>query len=101
MDYYALAHLEDFMERKYAKEAVILFSDKSVYRQIKGMHLEMSARLCRWPEEKIKTLYDYYSFYKFSDKIVFTYTDKSKDNKLGRVLRETPIYRYHRRKLSG
>ena len=91
LDYYALAHLEDFMDRKYAREAVILFSDKSVSRQVKGMHLKAPARLCLWPEETIKALYDYYSFYKFSDKIVFTYTDRPKDNKLGRVLRETPI----------
>ena len=25
LDYYALAHLEDYMERKYAKEAIVLY----------------------------------------------------------------------------
>lgn len=91
LDHYALAHLEDFMHRKYAKQAIILFHDKTVYRQIKRMHLKVSVRLCCWPEKKMKMLYDYYSFYKFSDKIVFTYTDKPKDNQLGKVLRETRI----------
>ncbi len=91
LDAYALAHLKDFMDRKYAKEAVILFHDKSVYKQIKRMHLKLPVRLCRWSEKKIRTLYDYYSFYKFSDRIVFTYTDRPIDNKLGKVLRETQV----------
>lgn len=91
LDDYALAHLGDYMDRKYAKQAVILFHDKKTYRQIKKMHLEMPVRLCRWPEGKIENLYDYYSFYKFSDRIVFTYTDRPEDNQLGKILRETDI----------
>lgn len=91
LDDYALAHLEDFMNRKYAKEAILLFSDKSVCRQIKRRHPRVAVRLCCWPERKVRVLYHYYSFYKFSDKIVFTYTDTPGTNQLGKVLRETPI----------
>lgn len=91
LDHYALVHLEDYMKRKYAKQAVILFYDKKTYGQIKRMHWKMTVRVCRWPEERIEKLYDYYSFYKFSDRIVFTYTDMPEDNQLGKILRETDI----------
>lgn len=91
LDKYALAHLGDYMDRKYAKRAVILFHDKRTYGQIRRMHLEKPVRLCRWPERRIEELYRYYSFYKFSDRVVFTYTDRPKDNRLGKVLRETEI----------
>lgn len=91
LDDYALVYLGDYMDRKYAKQAVILFYDKKIYGQIKRMHLEMPVRMCRWPEERIEKLYAYYSFYKFSDRIVFTYTDRPEDNQLGKMLRETDI----------
>ena len=56
-DYYALVHLEDFMDRKYAKEAVLLFSDKKVYSQFCKLKLNIPIRLCHWTESKIKKLY--------------------------------------------
>ena len=94
LDAYALAHLEHFMNRKYVGEAVILFSGEDVCRLIqkaRKRYIMAPVRLCRWPRERIERLYRYYSFYKFSDKIVFTYTDRPKENRLGRVLRETQI----------
>ncbi len=91
LDDYALAHLEAFMKRKYTKEAVIVFSDKEVCSQIRRLKLSIPIRRCYWTEDKIKKLYRYYSFYKFSDKIVFTYTDYPEENQLGRLLRETSI----------
>lgn len=91
LDYYALVYLEDFMDRKYAKEAILLFSDKKVYSQFCKLKLNIPVRLCCWTENKIKKLYKYYSFYKFSDKIVFTYIDSPKENQLGKLLRETQV----------
>lgn len=94
LDAYALAHLEDFMDRKYADGAVILFSSEDVCRLIqkaRKTYIKAPVRLCRWPGKGIEKLYRYYSFYKFSDRIVFTYTDRPKENQLGRVLRETRI----------
>ncbi|NBH20534.1 hypothetical protein D3Z55_24965 [Clostridiaceae bacterium] len=54
-------------------------------------------------------MYDYYSFHKFSDKVVFTYTDLPGDNQLGRALRETKVNEedavclglYHLRRVPG
>lgn len=94
LDAYALAHLEDFMDRKYAEGTILLFSDENVRRLIQKAgktYIKAPARLCRWPKKRIEKLYRYYSFYKFSDRIVFTYTDSPKDNRLGRALRETQI----------
>lgn len=91
LDYYALVHLKNFMNRKYAKEAVILFSDQRTYVLLKRWKDNVPVRFVCWPERKIESLYRYYSFYRFSDKIVFTYTDTPKDNQLGKLLRETQI----------
>lgn len=91
LDYYALVHLKHYMERKYAKEAILLFDDRIVYKKAKKIKLEVPVRFCRWERKTIKWLYDYYSFYCFSDKIVFTYTDCPKDNGLGKLLRETQV----------
>ncbi|MCI8949850.1 MAG: hypothetical protein HFG49_07365 [Lachnospiraceae bacterium] len=91
LDHYALVHLKHYMERKYAKEAIVLFDDRSVYQRAVRINQSVPVRFCRWDKKKIKWLYDYYSFYNFSDKIVFTYTDCPKDNRLGKLLRETQV----------
>ena len=91
LDGYALIHLKEFMDRKYAKGGVLFLKDKRDYGQLKRVKLPDGVRFCLYPVRKIETLYDYYSFHKFSDKILFTYTDKPKGNELGRLLRETEI----------
>lgn len=91
LDYYAMAHLKDYMQRKFAEEALVLFNDKKVYKMVKGMKLDVHAKLYRYPMKRIKRLYEYYSFYKFFDNIVFTYTTQPKDNQLGKALKETQV----------
>lgn len=95
LDYYALYYLRDFMGRKYADQAVILTDEEAARKMACKMKKEGllpdSARICLYPEERIRRLYQYYSFYKFSDKIVFTYTDSPGDNQLGKALRETAV----------
>ena len=39
----------------------------------------------------MEKLYDYYSFMKFFDNIVFTYVDKPEDNLLGTYLEKTDV----------
>lgn len=91
LDEYALVHLKDFMDRKYAKEAVLFLKEKRNYGYLKRVKLPDGVHFCLYPVRKIQILYDYYSFHKFSDKILFTYTDSPKGNELGRLLRETEI----------
>lgn len=112
LDLYALYYLRDFMDRKYAEQAIVFSDDKKVCNRAVRMKqkgkLPDSVKIYRCPAEKMRALYKYYSFYKFSDKIVFTYTDDPKDNQLGKALRETPVNErdavclglYHLRKIS-
>lgn len=91
IDGYALAHLEDFMNRKYANRAVVIFNYKKTEQQIRTIPLPSCVKLYRCSRNTIKAIYRYYSFYKCSDKLVFTYTNYPKDNQLGRILRDTLI----------
>ena len=91
LDRYALAHLQDYMDRKFAKKAVVIYQDKDTYRQIQPVALPKGTQVCRWGKKRVQRLYGFYSFYLFSDKVVFTYTDSPKDNLLGRLLRETMV----------
>ncbi len=96
LDYYALAHLGDYMDRKYADGAVVLFYDNKTCRLARKALAEYGSggkkvRLCRCAKKTIETVYDYYSFHKFFDNIAFTYVSRPKDNLLGRVLKETQV----------
>lgn len=94
LDKYALLHLKDFMNRNYADGAVIISSDKEMQKEMAkvkrtGFHVPVKWYECR--EGWLEKLYHYYSFYNFSDKIVFTYTSGPKDNQLGKLLSETDV----------
>lgn len=91
LDRYALLHLRDYMDRKFAKKAVVICQDKETYEGTGSASLPEEVKLCEWSRKRVEKLYVFYSFYLFSDKIVFTYTDSPKDNLLGRLLRETVV----------
>ena len=102
LDFFARVHLKDFMDRKCARTAVILYTyrEKRSGKESEGKkpdwkrHLagdSIYARVHHMSAGNMEYLYDYYSFYKCSDKLVFTYTDQPADNCLGRILRETEI----------
>ena len=91
LDYYTIVYLEDFMNRKYANEAIILLNDKKSYEMVKIVAPSVRLKIYRYSKNKIKRLYRYYSFFKFSDRVVFTYTGFPEDNQLGKALRETEI----------
>ncbi len=96
LDYYALAHLEDFMDRKCAREAVVLYEGMDTYHLAEEVLAEYGSggkkvRLCPCGRKTLETVYDYYSFHKFFDNIVFTYAFRPQDNLLGKVLKETQV----------
>lgn len=91
LDFFALAHLEDFVKWKWAKEAVILAENRETVQLIKKMNYAFPVKAEVMKKEARECLYRFYSFDKFFDQIVFTYTNRPKDNLLGRVLRETEI----------
>ena len=101
LDYYAMVYLKDLMERKYADRAVV-FLDDVLCRSLPGgasflrtlgrmVKTREQVTLCRYPASETKRVYGYYGFHKFSDRVVFTSTDRPKDNLLGRALRETKV----------
>lgn len=90
LDRKVMIYLKDFMERKYANQAIILCKEKrkimlSSYEEKKWIHVHAIK------SEQMELLYSFYSFMKFFDNIVFTYTATPKDNLLGRYLVETSI----------
>lgn len=96
LDYYALAHLGNYMDRKHAKGAVVLLHEKETLRLAEEVlakyRLETKkVRLCRCAGKTLDTVYDYYSFHKFFDNIAFTCTSRPEDNLLGRLLEETQV----------
>lgn len=91
LDRYALIHLQDYLDRKYEKKAVVIYQDKETYRQIESVSLPERARVYEWSRRRVEKLFSFYSFYCFSDRVVFTYTDRPADNLLGRLLRETVV----------
>lgn len=91
LDRYALIHLKKFANRKYARKAVLIVNSKTIDTQMKKMKFPFSAKMYFCPKNEIEWVYRYYSFYKFSDKLVFTFISCPKDNQLGRLLKETEV----------
>lgn len=96
LDYYALAHLKDFMDRKCVDRAVVLFCEnetrclaQEVLAEYAG--LEQKVRLHRCARKTIEKAYEYYAFHKFFDNIAFTYVSRPGENLLGRLLEETQV----------
>lgn len=97
LDYYALAHLEDYMNRKFADEAVVLYLDEEGIDHFAESVLaeyvsaEKKVRLCKCSRRTVEAVYDYYSFHKFFDNLTFTFASHPKDNLLGKVLEKTQV----------
>jgi len=90
LDKEIMIHLKDFMDRKYADQAIILCKEN---RKIQFSPHEAEKWIDVHPiaSERMELLYAFYSFMKFFDNIVFTYTEKPEDNLLGRYLVETSV----------
>lgn len=91
LNYYALAHLENWLNRKSGKEAIILTTERPVADMVKRMRFLFPVQLQICSREEIETLYIYYCFDKFFDNIVFLYLNKPSENLMHRVLEETSI----------
>lgn len=91
LDRCAVEYLHLFMDRKKAKNGLILWTDSQTKVMLDEGNLPDGMAVRHIEESKLKLLYDFYCFDKFFDNIVFTYTDLPKDNLLGRYLSETDI----------
>ena len=91
LDRQALYHLNDYIKKKYANSALILYKKEAMHAWSKIITPDIKYETCLLPSEKIDLLYSYYSFIKFFDNIVFTYTDTPEYNKLGAYLKKTDV----------
>ena len=91
VDYYALAHLEDYVKRKVASRGVILAADKRALGQARKMKFPFDTEVCRVKENEVLRLHDYYCFEEYFDNIVFTFIRRPEANMLWKLRRETEV----------
>jgi hypothetical protein len=91
LDKACLDHLPDFMSRKSSDRCLVFYPDdcyKAIdLRPVTGREV----RFISMKRRIIERLYHFYSFMKFFDNIVFTYSDRPQDNLLQRFLDETDV----------
>jgi hypothetical protein len=91
LDRQVLLHLPDYVERKHADKAIVLCDESRLHEWSYILPKNINMQIKAMSKEDMEKLYDYYCFFKFFDNVVFTYTDKPKDNLLGKFLRETDV----------
>lgn len=91
LDRWAVFHFHDFMKRKYADRGIIIWNGHGTEPLIQVKNPLGRIVLKQISANKIDLLYDYYSFDKFFENIVFTITAKPEENLLGRILEETEV----------
>ncbi|MGN0385619.1 MAG: hypothetical protein ACI4EX_07020 [Lachnospiraceae bacterium] len=92
LDKYSVEYFDLFIKRKNADTALITWTDPMTKECLNRSNLQKDKVRIKYLSEKhVKLLYDFYSFDKFFDNIVFTYTTTPEENLLGKVLKETEI----------
>ena len=92
VDDYALKYLDKYIERKVAKEAVVIALDKNEREKLKSKYsFKYKTKIIVCSSKKIDRIYKRKCLNKINNNLVFTYIDKTKNNLLGKFLRETDI----------
>lgn len=91
IDKNAVKYLDVFCDRKHVSKALILITKDIARDSVNIDRLSKDIQIKYISNKGLDLLYDYYSFDRFFDNIVFTYTTKPSENLLGRVLSETPV----------
>ena len=84
-------NLWKYAKRKYVDKALIIHTEDNDLAISQLIADDITFQTTVISKEKMNLLYRYYSFHKFFDNIVFTYTDSPRGNLLGRYLRETEV----------
>lgn len=80
LNYYALAHLGDFLKRRHAKEALVLVTNPETLNLCMNIEMEMSFRCKEISIEKVDWLLSFYCYWRFFDNAVFVLLNKPQDN---------------------
>lgn len=92
IDYYALIYLKKILLRKHFNGAYIIVNSKEKANRIsKDVPEDVDAEVEIMDQRKINNIFQCYRVMNADKNLYFTYTDKSKDNLLGRFIRETEI----------
>lgn len=92
IDEYALKYLDCVMDRKRCDEAVIFVEAEDIF-QFANLHLHTNkvVKIKKISPDYVTAIYNWYRVVRFNKNMFFTYTDRTKDNLLGRFMRETDI----------
>lgn len=91
IDYYALIHLKEYVQRKFIEKVVILIRDKKVMKLIDTIPFLFDVKVHFINDRELSLFYDYYCFEEHMDNMVFTYVSKPADNLMQKILEETDI----------
>ena len=91
VDGYALSYLDHVMERKCAKEALVIVPGKKDVKTVLLHSYRHPVRTKIMSDGKIKLLYKWHCLDKFYRNLIFTYVRTNRDNLLERFLSETEI----------
>lgn len=92
IDEYALKYLGLVMERKGCNRVVIFVENEELFSFAKGkLNLSINADVRKITTAQIMAVYNWYRVVRFNKNLFFTFTDRTKDNLLGKFIRETEI----------
>lgn len=92
IDEYALKYLGLVMERKVCNRVVIFVENEELFCFAKGkLNSSTNADVRKITTAQIMAVYNWYRVVRFNKNLFFTFTDRTKDNLLGKFIRETEI----------
>lgn len=91
IDYYALAHLESYMDLKKANKALVFYKSETTLSNVKKNNFEKNVKFVKYNVRNIEMMYTTFCFYKYFENVVFTYLDTPKDNLILKLLNETEV----------
>lgn len=95
LDHYCIRYLDNFAQRKYAERKIVIYlenvTDPKYKKDVQFLKNDSRIKTIKMSHQWIELFYDLYSFYKFFDNIVFTFTSRPKENLLHRILAETNV----------
>ena len=92
IDEYALKYLGLVMERKGCNRAVIFVENEELLCFAKEqLNTTIKADVRKITAAQIMAIYNWYRVVRFNKNLFFTFTDRTKDNLLGKFMRETEI----------
>ena len=92
IDEHSLKYLDLVMERKGCNRAVIFVENEDLLRFAKErLNSTINADVRKITTAQTMAVYNWYRVVRFNKNLFFTYTDRTKDNLLGKFMRETEI----------